>query len=628
MPLRDDILNPISEDAPSGANLRYAPVMTQLKDLRAEELRLEAEEQVSGGDRQGGRKTSGWDKFLKLSNDALATKTKDLQIAVWMIEALIRCEGFPGLKAGLDFIKAFQEQFWDTFYPEIEDGDLEMRSSLLEWLGGPYLDRVIKAQIIVKSPPLTFHDYTESRAVGYEEEAQSSDEKMKIRSERIAAGWISPEDFDKAVKNGGLTWFQDLVNLLEECLTSLEALDEYCRDRYADYSPGFGKLRDTISEIHRRINIFLNEKKEAAGIIDSPPEETREQEASEESYHEESGGSEQEQEEERTPVRRKVKRKAVTGIEPADKEDADDRLAAIAQWMRAQDASNAAPYLLLRGYRWGELRAGGDSLDSSLLEAPPTEVRTEIKRLANEGAWDQVLETGENAMATPAGRGWLDLQRYTVRAAEECGHYNVATAIKAELRALLTDLPSLLEAVLADDTPTANRETQEWITENILPPKQEEPAPAPVAYYPPPSMEEDEPSHSRNGDSESADAPPDAFQLAQEAARSGDRAQAIEILTRELAQERSGRGRFNRRMQLAQICLSIGQEMIARPILEELSAEIEKRHLEEWESGDVVAHPLALLYRCLDSEEDKDKRRKLYALICKLDPVQALGVTR
>jgi len=62
-------------------------------------------------------------------------------------------------------------------------------------------------------------------------------------------------------------------------------------------------------------------------------------------------------------------------------------------------------YLLLRGYRWGELRAGGGSLDTSLLEAPPTETRTEIKRLANEGAWDQVIEAGEAAMATAAGRG-------------------------------------------------------------------------------------------------------------------------------------------------------------------------------------------------------------------------------
>jgi len=62
--------------------------------------------------------------------------------------------------------------------------------------------------------------------------------------------------------------------------------------------------------------------------------------------------------------------------------------------------------------------------------------------------------------------------------------------------------------------------------------------------------------------------------------------------------------------------------MIARPILEELAGEVEKRRLEEWESGDMVAHPLAMLFRCLNSE-DAEKRQKLYAMICRLDPVQA-----
>jgi len=67
-----------------------------------------------------------------------------------------------------------------------------------------------------------------------------------------------------------------------------------------------------------------------------------------------------------------------------------------------------------------------------------------------------------------------------VKAADESGLSNVASGIKAELKALLTDLPDLQDAVLMDDTPTANRETQEWIREQILPPKEEPVQP----YYP------------------------------------------------------------------------------------------------------------------------------------------------
>ena len=68
---------------------------------------------------------------------------------------------------------------------------------------------------------------------------------------------------------------------------------------------------------------------------------------------------------------------------------------------------------------------------------------------------------------------------------------------------------------------------------------------------------------------------------------------------REMGQERSGRGRFHRKVQLSQLCVSTGHENIALPILQELAAEIERRKLEDWESPDLVARPLALLYQCL-----------------------------
>ena len=115
--------------------------------------------------------------------------------------------------------------------------------------------------------------------------------------------------------------------------------------------------------------------------------------------------------------------------------------------------------------------------------------------------------------------------------------------------------------------------------------------------------------------------------MAMEAARAGRTEEAFHILSREVAQERSGRGRFLRRVQLAQICLASGNKGIARPILQELAEEIQQRGLEAWEDADLVAQPLALLYHCLDDPQDPDgERRELYARICRLDPSRALGL--
>jgi len=58
----------------------------------------------------------------KLCGEAIAKKSKDLQVAAWLVEALVRRDGFAGLIEGLALIRGLIENFWDTLYPELEDG--------------------------------------------------------------------------------------------------------------------------------------------------------------------------------------------------------------------------------------------------------------------------------------------------------------------------------------------------------------------------------------------------------------------------------------------------------------------------------------------------------------------------
>ena len=68
-----------------------------------------------------------------------------------------------------------------------------------------------------------------------------------------------------------------------------------------------------------------------------------------------------------------------------------------------------------------------------------------------------------------------------------------------------------------------------------------------------------------------------------------------------------------------------GHEKIAYPILQSLADEIDRRGLEDWESGDLLAHPLSLLLKCTTSlNGDEDLAKTIYARICRLDPRKAL----
>jgi len=63
------------------------------------------------------RKTADFPLVIKLTSDALANKSKDLQLAVWLTEALLKQEGFSGFRAGFNFIQNLLETFWDGLYP-------------------------------------------------------------------------------------------------------------------------------------------------------------------------------------------------------------------------------------------------------------------------------------------------------------------------------------------------------------------------------------------------------------------------------------------------------------------------------------------------------------------------------
>jgi type VI secretion system protein ImpA len=304
------------------------------------------------------------------------------------------------------------------------------------------------------------------------------------------------------------------------------------------------------------------------------------------------------------------RKKSAAGLDPEDFDDVTLRLNAIAKFLRAQDASSPAPYLLLRGYRWGEIRGQSDPPDPDMLVPPPTSVRQTLRRLASESNWTELLETAEVAMAQPYGRAWLDLQRHVVNAAEECGYAHVAAAIRSEIRALLADLPRLPDWEFSDETPVANTDTHVWLKQLA--------SPAPPELPPAAAVFDDPADHVA---SPSEPAPPETFTLAVEAARAGRASEAIHMLAAEIPRQQSGRARFQTKLQLAQICMMTGHEALCLPILEELAQSVDAHHLDEWESPAVIAQPLVMLYKL---QRDDAVKQKLYARISRLDPVQAL----
>ncbi len=597
MPSPDDLLKPIEGPNPSGANLRYDSLYDKIKEARREE------DQPPPGMTEHDRKLADNPLVIKLTTDLLTKKTKDLQLAAWFTEASLKQKGFAGLKDGLRLCFGLVENFWETVYPELEDGDAQSRGAPLGFVG-TRLEIPLKLVPIVEKVGYSLLDYQQAKEIGYEDQAKT-DEAKKKRAVLVNEGKLTLEAFDKAFEETPKKFYAQAEQDLDACQQTLAQLKKTCDEKFGDDGPAFGPLKSSLDLARHSIHGLLQKKREKEP---DPVEVTATAGNAEAEARAEDAG----------PVRTGVLISVENSSEPADRMDAIRKVAEAAAFLRRREPTSPASYLMLRGLRWGELRAAIDLADPTQLEAPPTELRRHLKRLLLEKKYEALLDAAESAMALPCSRAWLDLQRFVVEACDAMGggYEAIARAIRSELKALITDIPQLLDATLMDETPAANAETRAWLVSLSQGPSEQASAPEPPLRI----------SASSNGTgSRWPGQQTDAYALALQALRDGQERKAFEILQQDIARKRSGRERFRRRMQLVEICASANKANVAQPILDDLAEAIETHKLDDWEDPAVVAGALATIMKMSTRiQEDRGEQQKLFERICRLDPAQAL----
>jgi type VI secretion system protein ImpA len=275
----EKLLQPIADDSPAGENLRYTQVYDDIKEARR------ADDTLDRGDWQQELKTSDWDQVVKLSLSALSEKTKDLQIAAWLTEALMQKYSFVGITEGMELLTALMESFWDDLYPEMDDDDLDYRIAPLEFI----LD---KMAIGIKFLPITDKNKTtacsllklqEAKMVGYEKDTvdQYGDKDRSKLEKRLAAiedGKMTAEDLDSCIAATEKEFYLDLAADVAACSEQLNQLEVVVDSKFGLDGPGFGAARGSLEEFTREVNKILKDNKggadPAAAANDTAGEDT------------------------------------------------------------------------------------------------------------------------------------------------------------------------------------------------------------------------------------------------------------------------------------------------------------------------------------------------------------------
>jgi len=149
------MLAPVGDSPPCGPNLEYDPDFGALEQA----AQGSSSEGMVAADAAG--TPADW-RGAKALAEALALRTHDVRVAVYLARAWGHVDGLAGFLAGAKLVHGLLDQYWDDVHPLIEDGDPMMRVNAVHALADPELARTeVRGFVVARSgraQPVTIRD--------------------------------------------------------------------------------------------------------------------------------------------------------------------------------------------------------------------------------------------------------------------------------------------------------------------------------------------------------------------------------------------------------------------------------------------------------------------------------------
>lgn len=330
----ETLLAPISDDKPSGEYLRYSGVYDEISEARR------SDKDVPQGEWQTELKYADYRKVIALAVPALEKETKDLQIAAWLSEALVKEYDFAGLRDCLKLISGLQENFWETLHPEVDEGDMEGRANAIAWMEMQTSYAVKQAKITGYSG-YSFVDFEDSKKYDIPDNIESLDstEQAKynaLRAEAEKENRVTANKWRAELAQTRRVFVEELNFLFDECWSAYNDLNRVIEEKFdRNQAPGLNNLKKALDDVHSQVKKILEDKR--AEEPDEATEETTEETA------------------EDGTVTIKVAGAATASGAIQNRQDALKRLTDIATFFQKTEPHSPISYILTRAVKWGNM---------------------------------------------------------------------------------------------------------------------------------------------------------------------------------------------------------------------------------------------------------------------------------
>jgi type VI secretion system protein ImpA len=242
------VLTPIPGIRPAGENIRGLKLWVDLRTARPK-----IEDLAKDHDWQPANPIiTDWASYRDLVERALCTRSKDLELGLFLTEASTRVFGFAGVRDGLWMLGGLITGFIDQgLFPEPEDGDLEVQYGKLDWLNEKLSD-------VIREIPLTrCPDPGMNYSLNYRDES------------RRQGGMITSADYEAAASAGNPEEYQELLASIKEARAELDKFEAVVAERFGTGSLSFTLTEETLDECQNAVQSILRRRQPATDVSTS-----------------------------------------------------------------------------------------------------------------------------------------------------------------------------------------------------------------------------------------------------------------------------------------------------------------------------------------------------------------------
>jgi type VI secretion system protein ImpA len=318
------------------------------------QAREEEDASLPMGDWDRPLKKADWKAVEQHAIELLSSKSKDFQVAAWLVEAWVHRFQINGLIAGIDLLHGLTVNYWAGIHPRIENSDDDARAAPFVWIN-ENLSRTLLLKLVILNvpdcvPSIVSLAQWEQTLVQERNDAAEADQSAKLGEKPL-----SRERIVAAANGINLTKLIEFNDKIQEASKKWLALTNALDLEMKINPPSIARVGDVINRIGRVANGLIDGRLPTGTAGEALADQSEGMTINEESPLDSDAFALASPSPADAQVLKKQAPHHFGKASFSSREEAYRHLEAIASFLQEMEPHSPTPYLVRRAVNWGRM---------------------------------------------------------------------------------------------------------------------------------------------------------------------------------------------------------------------------------------------------------------------------------